>query len=336
MKSIALVLTALTVLASFPGWAAEKTPLLIEAKIPLGEVRGRIDHLAIDLRRNHLFVAEVENNSVAVVDLKANDVIHTITGLQGPQGLGYVPSTDTLYVANSGDGSVRLFSGTNFSEVDEINLRDIDADNVRVDMATNQVIVGYGNGALAVIDPNIPKVIADVALKGHPESFRLDPDAKRVFVNDPSNRSIAVIDLTTRRQTASWPMKYDGNFPMALDNDAKHVVIAFRNPAKLGVFSMEDGASVASTDLCSDADDLFVDSKRRQVYVSCGDGFLDVFDTREGQYSRIAHIATSPGARTSLFVPEIDKLFVAARATPQDPATVWVLMPGFENDDGDD
>lgn len=93
---------------------------------------------------------------------------------------------------------------------------------------------------------------------------------------------------------------------------------------------MQDGAAVVSVDLCADADDMFVDAKRRRVYVSCGDGFLDIFDTREGAYRRIAHIATVPGAHTSLFVPEMDRLFIAARATPKEPAAVWVFMPNFE------
>jgi hypothetical protein len=96
---------------------------------------------------------------------------------------------------------------------------------------------------------------------------------------------------------------------------------------------MQDGAAVVSVDLCADTDDMFVDAKRRRVYVSCGDGFLDIFDTREGAYRRIARIATVPGARTSLFVPEMDRLFLAARAAPKEPAAVWVFMPNFEGDD---
>src|SRR5712691_9421867 len=86
-------------------------PLQLESKIPLGDVRGRIDHMAIDLPRQRLFVAELGNDSVGIVDLKNRKVVHTITGLKEPQGVGYVPSTDALYVANAGDGSVRLFQG---------------------------------------------------------------------------------------------------------------------------------------------------------------------------------------------------------------------------------
>src|SRR5882672_11449687 len=93
---------------------AESLPLQLERKIPLGDVRGRIDHLAVDLKRRRLFVAELGNDTVGIVDLAASDVIHRMTGLKEPQGVGYEMSTDTLYVANAGDGSVRLFEGPDY------------------------------------------------------------------------------------------------------------------------------------------------------------------------------------------------------------------------------
>src|SRR5438132_2246504 len=104
-------LAALAVLAGAPVRAGDQALLVLEQKIPLGKVSGRIDHLAVDLDRQRLFVAELGNNSVGVVDLKERRVIANIAGLKEPQGVGYVPSTDTLYVANAGDGSVRLFQG---------------------------------------------------------------------------------------------------------------------------------------------------------------------------------------------------------------------------------
>jgi DNA-binding beta-propeller fold protein YncE len=91
--------------------AADSPPLELETKIPLGEVHGRIDHMSIDVGRGRLFVAELGNDSVGVVDIKNGKTLRTLKGLKEPQGIGYVPSTDTLYVANAGDGSVRLFQG---------------------------------------------------------------------------------------------------------------------------------------------------------------------------------------------------------------------------------
>ena len=126
-------------------------PLILEAKIPLGQVSGRIDHLGIDLERKRLLVAELGNNSLGVVDLSAGKVLHRIDGVSEPQGAAYVPSSDSIFVASAGDGSVRVLRGEDLTPISRIELGD-DADNVRVDAAHKQVLVGYGKGALAVID----------------------------------------------------------------------------------------------------------------------------------------------------------------------------------------
>ena len=114
---------------------------------------------------------------------------------------------------------------------------------------------------------------------------------------------------------------------MALDHDAKRLLVSFRDPAQLRVFDIGSGSPVGSVETCRDADDMFVDAKRRRLYMSCGEGFLDVLDITSDAYPRLARIATVPGARTSLFVPELDRLFVAARATPEQKAAVWVFRP---------
>ena len=137
---------------------------------------------------------------------------------------------------------------------------------------------------------------------------------------------IAVVDRTGRRQIAgAGPCTAGGNFPMALDEVAQQVLVAFRNPSRLGLFGLVDGKALGMLELCGDADDVFVDAKRHRVYVSCGAGFVDIFDARNGGYRRSAHIATIEGARTALFVPELDRLLVAARATGSAPAAIWVF-----------
>jgi hypothetical protein len=112
---------------------------------------------------------------------------------------------------------------------------------------------------------------------------------------------------------------------MALDEDAHRVLVAFRSPAKLGAFSARYGERLASVELCGDADDLFVDVKRGRVYVSCGEGFLDVLDARD--YRRLARVPTVRGARTSYYVPSMDRLFLAVRAASLESAAVWVYRP---------
>jgi hypothetical protein len=306
------------------GQQSEPPPLQLEGKIPLGAVRGRIDHMAIDIERHRLFVAELGNDSVGVVDLEARKVVHVLGGLKEPQGVGYLASTDTLFVANGGDGSVRLFRGPDYAAGGRIDLGD-DADNVRVDPASKHVIVGYGAGGLAVIDAAKGAKVADIRLPAHPESFQLDPDSSRIFVNVPNRRVIAVIDGSAGKQIAGWPMSGRANFPMALDPQAHRVLVMFRSPAKLGVFAMADGVQVAAMDACGDADDLFVDAKRQRVYVSCGEGVIDVLDAQT--YRRIVRLPTVAGARTSFFAPEIDRFTLAVRAASGEPPAVWLFRP---------
>ncbi|WMT72323.1 hypothetical protein [Bradyrhizobium sp. Ash2021] len=114
---------------------------------------------------------------------------------------------------------------------------------------------------------------------------------------------------------------------MALYPVRRHVVVIFRSPAELGVFSMMGGKPIATIGACGDADDLFIDAKRARVYVSCGAGFLDVLEPKDATYQRIARIPTVSGARTSLFVPEMDRLLVAVRANSGEPPAIWIFRP---------
>jgi DNA-binding beta-propeller fold protein YncE len=302
-------------------------PLILQAKIPLGEVRGRIDHLAVDINRQRLFVAELGNDTVGVVELKERNVALTLAGLKEPQGVGYVASTDTLYVANASDGTVRLFQGPNLSPAGQIKLGD-DADNVRVDETAHEVWVGYGAGALAVINTASRRKIAEIPLKAHPESFRLEAPGQRIFVNVPDSHEIAVVDRSVRKQIASWPNgSLSANYPLALDPAHQRVLSIFRHPPMLGVFQAQDGKRIATVETCADSDDAFIDGKRNLVYVICGAGYVDVLEMRGETCTRVSRVTTLSGARTGLFVPELDRLFVAARARGSAAAAVWEFRP---------
>jgi hypothetical protein len=328
MKTFARALRV-GVLIAFPvvGWAQAPTPpLTLEGKIPLGAVSGRIDHLAVDLKRQQLFVAELGNDSLGVVNLAARRTRSTLPGLKEPQGIGYEPSTDIVHVANAGDGSVRLLWAEDLTSKGRIDLGE-DADNVRIDTARNRVLVGYGKGALAVIDPKSRAKIADILLKAHPEGFQIEESAARAFVNLPDAGEIAVVDLEKGQAVATLPTQgHRANFPMALDREAQRVLVVFRSPPKLLVLSSTDGAVIADLDACGDADDVFVDAKRHRVYIACGAGVVDVFEEHVGKYQRVGRIPTVSGARTSLFVPELDRLFVAVRAAGGEPAAIWVFQ----------
>jgi hypothetical protein len=327
MERMAIVAVVIGMSLATPSWAEDPPPLVLEAKIPLGTVSGRIDHFAFDPDRQLLFVAELGNDSVGVVDLEERNVVHRIAGLSEPQGIAYHAATRTLYVANAGDGSLRLFQASDFAPLGGIALG-ADADNIRMDPWRNRIIVGYGKGGLAVIDPASRRKIADMPLDGHPESFQFDEMGSRIFVNVPDAPQIAALDaLSGRKVSILESAGVSSNFAMAVDPDERRVMIAFRNPARLVAFGTGTGERVASVETCRDADDVFVDARRRRVYVSCGEGVIDVLSQAGGGYERIARIPTVAGARTSLFVPANDRLYLGVRATASEPAAIWVFRP---------
>jgi DNA-binding beta-propeller fold protein YncE len=300
-------------LASITSVRAAEPSLILEKTIPLHGASGRIDHMAIDLPRRRLMVAELGNNTVDVVDLDAGATLHRIAGLREPQGIGYSQAADVILVANAADGSVRLFSAKDFSQLGNVGLGD-DADNVRVDPRNGLAVVGYGNGGLALIDPMTHTKIGDVRLPAHPEGFQLDPQTGRAYVNLPDAHQIAVVDLDARRVVTSWRMPDRGNFPMALDAQQALLAAVFRSPPVLQLLIIATGTPQQRLPVCGDADDVFFDGRRGRLYVSCGAGEVAVLEHIAAAWRALPSVATASGARTSLFVAELDRLFVAERA----------------------
>jgi hypothetical protein len=187
-----------------------------------------------------------------------------------------------------------------------------DADNIRYDARGQRVIVGYGDGALAFLDSNGKKT-AEIALDAHPESFQLEKSGTRAFVNVPDKKEIQVVDLAKNAMSGRWPVTSAlKNYPMALDEAHHRLLIGCRAPARMLAIDTETGKQTASVEIVGDTDDLFYDAARSRVYVIGGEGFVDVFEQKDADhYGRIAHLATAPGARTGLFVPDWGNLFVA-------------------------
>ena len=326
-RAVYALIVGLMLIAAASTSRAGDAPLELEVRIPLGKVSGRIDHLAIDLQRRRLFVAELGNDSLGVVDLAAGKVQSTMMGLKEPQGVGHDPASDAVFIANAGDGSVRVLRTDDLSSLGRVELGR-DADNIRVDTTRRRIVVGYGDGGLAVIDTTARKKTADIALPSHPEGFQIAPDGARAFVNIPDAGRIDIVDLVKGEVSATMPTKgYGGNFPMALDAEAQRLAVVFRRPDRLLVLATTDNAVLADQETCGDADDVFFDRKRRRLYVICGEGLIDIFDASTPSMPRLGRIKTSSGARTGLFLTEFDRLFVAARAGWTEPAAILAFRP---------
>jgi DNA-binding beta-propeller fold protein YncE len=314
MRKCLLVVAAFVLAMSGCHAAARAAnPLRLVANISLSGVDGRIDHMAADLKHDRLFVAALGNNTVEVIDLKTGKRIRSLIGFHEPQGIGYDAQSNTMLIANGDSGDCDFLDGDNFERIGTLHLGD-DADDVRVDAVRHHAIIGYGDGALAEVDFATRKVIGSTRFQGHPEAFALDEASGNVFVNVPSDEAIDLVDGKTRSVVQHWRVaEAHANFPMALDEAGHHLIVGCRSPARLLVYDTDTGKVIANLPIDGDTDDVYYDAARKRIYASCGAGAVDVIEQVDrSHYRRIASLMTAAGARTSLFVPELSRLYVAA------------------------
>jgi DNA-binding beta-propeller fold protein YncE len=291
---------------------AQSAPLKLRQTIPLPGVEGRIDHFASDPSGQRLFVCALGNDSLEVIDLRKGERVHSITGLGAPQGVGYVPEVNRLFVANDKGGICKIYDGKSFRTVGELRLED-DADNVRYDETRKKIYVGFGSGGIAVVNAPDGKQVDSIKLSAHPEAFQPEKRGSRIFVNVPNSRHVAVIDRDKGEVVATWKTDLAlANFPMALDEANHRLFVGCRVPPRLVVLNADSGDVVAKVDISGDTDDVFYDSKRRRIYVICGAGKIDVIEQTDPKtYKTSTRVDTTEGARTGLFVAERNTLFVA-------------------------
>ncbi len=311
--------------------AAQTAPgsLRLEREIPLSGVEGRIDHLAADVKGQRVFVAALGNGTLEVVDLAQGKRTGQVKDLKEPQGVAYSPDNGAIYVAGGGDGTVRSFDSHTLQPLHQVKLGD-DADNLRLDAAHNQLLAGYGAGGIALLGLDLSRK-SNFSLPAHPESFQFDAEGQHLFVNLPDNHSIASIDLGSQAVNPDWlHPSAAANFSMAFDKTIHRLFVPCRKPARLLIVNSDTGRITAWQTTVGDADDIFVDEALRIVYVIGGDGFVDVLYVRAGDamVSR-SRVPTALGARTGLYVPEWNKLIVAAprQGTAEARLLVFAIQP---------
>jgi DNA-binding beta-propeller fold protein YncE len=288
----------------------DRAPLRFEKEIPLAGVEGRIDHCSVDVPGKRIFIAALGNGTVEVVDLVKGERTTEIRGLKEPQGLYYDDATSRLYVASAGDGTLRVYDGKGLTLQSKLEFGD-DADNVRYDVKTRQIWVGYGSGDLGVVAAT--EKAGEIALGSHPESFQLEHAGSRVFVNVPKEFGVVVVDRAKHAVISKWGLdRTFANYPMALDEGDGRLFVGCRLPARLVILDTNSGQVVAKLPIVGDTDDVFFDPTRQLIYVIGGDGAVDIFRMHDpNHFDHVGRTNTAAGARTGLFVPGLDRLFVA-------------------------
>ncbi len=310
-----------------PGGNAVAAALEWASAIPLPGVKGGFDLMAVDGAGQRFFLAAEENGSLEIIDLKAARRSQSIGGMEEPKWVVYRPELRRLFVSN-GDGKVRRFDSETLAPAGNFEFRE-KANNLRFDPETGELAVGVGKtfGAIALIDTRTSRVTAEIALAAYPKQFEIEGDL--IYVNVPTANHVAVVSRTQRKVVATWPVRVArDNVPMGIDR-AAHRLLVGCEPGKLAVFETPTGREIGSVDIAPEADGVHYDGKRRLIYVSCGSGFIDVVRQIDpDHYERIAHLRTAKGAATSLFVAELDQLFLAVPAQGSAPAELRIYRPG--------
>jgi DNA-binding beta-propeller fold protein YncE len=306
----------------------QQDSLKLEKAIPLPGVKGRIDHLALDTLKHRLFVAALGNNSVEVIDVKKGERVHSIKNIKEPQGILYLPENNILCVTSGGSGECIFYNAVSYEIISSVKLGS-DADNVRYDEISKLIYAGYGNGGnggIAIIDALKYSKINDIQLSGHPESFQLEKNGNRIFVNVPTSNDVEIIDIKENSVVNKWKLAdAEHNFPMALDEKNKLVFIGCRKPPEMLVYDAGTGKELTRFEIGGDADDIFYEEAKKMLLVSCGEGILETIkqDSKES-YRLIQELITSPGARTSLYVSQTATLYLAVTNRSTEAASVWV------------
>jgi DNA-binding beta-propeller fold protein YncE len=318
--------------------ASGAQPLQLVQTISLPNVKGRLDHMDVDVKGKRLFLAGLEFGTFEVVDLQAGKWIRSIPGFKKPQGAVYVPELNKLFLASGDDGMLRVFRGDTLELLDSIHLES-GPNRVAYDPNSNLVYVGYGGkdagkdyGEVGIIDARNDKALGAIRVAAHPSELLLDKAGKRLFVFIFSGNQLQVIDTNKRQILSTWPVTSQGPGDAAFDESTSRLMIGTRTPAEMIAMDSRSGKEVAHLPTVEAMDGVYFDAGRKRVYVSGGrelpTGFVYVYQRKYADhYETIGKVPTREGAGTSFWSPELNRYYVAAPANDKQEAAILVFEP---------
>jgi DNA-binding beta-propeller fold protein YncE len=320
MDKIKIIMAAIFLLGAQSAAAQTAAPLKLATKYDMpAAVKGRFDHLGIDLSGNRLFVVGEEAQQVLVFDLAAGKFIRAIR-VDHPHAVLYREDLNRIYITDEGKGVVNIYDGKNYDLVKAVPLK-VDTDSIGYDPATHYLYVDNGGDnahepftMLSVVDTSAATKIADIKIDGDTlEAMSLEKSGDRLFLNNPAKNEVEIIDRKTNKLVTSWPVKLGkGNATMALDESAHRLFVGCRSGA-IVVFDSQSGKELQALPVGKGVDDLMFDLASKRIYAtSGGTGAVDVYKESDADhYQSLGNVPSGPGAKTGLLVPQLGRLFVA-------------------------
>jgi DNA-binding beta-propeller fold protein YncE len=339
-RSLTFFFVLLTIFASL-AHSQEKAPLRLVATIPMPNVKGRMDHLGVDVKGKRLFAAALDNNTLEVIDLKAGMRVHSIPGQSKPQGVFYSTDFKKLFVCNGNDRTCKIYSGGDFKPVDSLSLG-TNPNHVGYDPETKYLYVGMNipdskEGALAIIDTRTNQHIGDIKTEARPGGVKIEKSGPRIFVTLSGLPKLGVVDRKKREQITTLPVTGVPSITaLAFDETHHRLFCGARNPSLLTVLDTESGNQITQLEGVAGIDDLWYDAEHKRIYASGGresdagtvPGFVYVYQQKDADhYELIAKIPTRPNSQTSIWVPQLNRYYVSSSSNEKEDAAILVFEP---------
>jgi DNA-binding beta-propeller fold protein YncE len=335
---IAFALLALSLALGVPpawGAAGASRPLRPVATIALPHIRGRIDHLSVDVPGLRLFISALGDHTVEVVDLRTDRWLQSIPGVKEPQGECYVADLHKLFTADGKGGTVNVYQGRDLRLNSVIRL-ELGPDAEAYDPMTRRLYVGYGGGAagkkygeVGIINALTDRHMSDIRTSAHPGTILVGRPGRTLFITVPKTHQISQVDARTGRILATWLSKSGSPVSLALDRRNGRLFVGTRDPATIEVFNSRTHHFIASLPSVGLMDGLFYDALHHRIYASGGQGYVAVYrQWSADRYTEIAQVPTGANARTSLWVGPLDRYYVAVPAGGGRRARILVFQPG--------
>jgi DNA-binding beta-propeller fold protein YncE len=321
---------------SVQGVAAQNAaPLKLATKYEMpASVKGRFDHLAIDMSGNRLFVVGEEAQQVLVFDVASGKFIRDIK-VDHPHAVLYREDLNRIYITDEGKGVLNIYDGKTYDLQKTVALK-VDADSIGYDPATHFLYIDNGGDnahekftMLSVVDTTAGTKVADIKIDGDTlEAMALEKSGNRLFLNNPAKTEVEVIDRKTNKLMMAWPVKLGkGNATMALDESVNRLFVGCRSGV-IVIFDSQTGKELQALPVGEGVDDLMFDPSSKRLYAaSGGTGAVDIYkETDPDHYQSLGHTPSGPGAKTGLLVPQLSRLFVVVPPRGTSPGEIYVYQ----------
>ena len=336
MNRFTFVLAAILLTTVQVAFAQTAAPLKLVTKYEIpASVKGRFDHLGLDMAGNRLFVVAEEAGQVLVFDLSGGKMVHTIV-VPHPHAVLVRDDVNRIYITDEEKGAVNIYDAKTYALVKAVALK-VDTDSIGYDPATHDLYVDNGGDnahetftMLSVVDTTAGTKLADIKIDGDTlEAMALEKTGSRLFLNNPAKNEVEVIDRKTNKLTSSWPVKMGkDNSTMAFDEPARRLFVGCRS-GQMVVFDTQSGKELQALAIGKGADDLMFDPASKRIYVTSGGaGVINVYkETDPDHYQVLGQVPSGPGGKTGLLAPQLSRLFVPVPGKGSTPSAVYVYQP---------